>query len=240
MEVQKYVVDQMYHYPPLGTVRITVRQNSRSITARWKNGIVQLNIPARATGEMVTAALEKFTPALLRKKPSLQYFEGQRIELDGLTIVIGRQSLKPQNILGQSRLPESVVSVGTEYDFTDEITTKGVSNVMCGIARRLAEELLFPLAKATAKRVGVSPRKWEISTGHRTLGKCDSDGVISLSYLLVFLPAHLREYIICHELAHLSEMNHSVRFHRLCDQYCNGNETRYIAELKTYPWPILK
>ena len=58
--------------------------------------------------------------------------------------------------------------------------------------------------------------------------------------MLVFLPTHLRDYIIYHELAHLSEMNHSPRFHALCDAYCRGNESRYIRELNSFRWPVLR
>ena len=41
-------------------------------------------------------------------------------------------------------------------------------------------------------------------------------------------------------VAHLPEMNHSQRFHLLCNKYCNGLEKQYINELKHYHWPVLK
>ena len=85
---------------------------------------------------------------------------------------------------------------------------------------------------------GPAPTGWAISTGHRVLGVCDSRGTVSLSYILVFLPAELREYVICHELAHLSELNHSPRFHALLDGYLGGREAILSARLKSYRWPV--
>jgi len=43
-------------------------------------------------------------------------------------------------------------------------------------------------------------------------GSCTSAGVISLNWRLVLTPESVRDYIICHELMHLREMNHSARF----------------------------
>lgn len=43
-------------------------------------------------------------------------------------------------------------------------------------------------------------------------GSCTAAGVISLNWRLILTPESVRDYIICHELMHLKEMNHSPRF----------------------------
>ena len=46
----------------------------------------------------------------------------------------------------------------------------------------------------------------------RNWGYCTRDGRLSFNWQLIALPERLRDYIILHELAHLSEFNHSRAF----------------------------
>jgi len=46
-------------------------------------------------------------------------------------------------------------------------------------------------------------------------GSCSHKAVLSFNYRILFLPDHLADYIIAHELCHLREMNHSQRFWKL-------------------------
>ncbi len=229
-----------FEYPSLGVVHITVRYNSRHISARWRDGKVYLNVPYGVGEEDVRRALDSFAPKLNASRPQILYYDNQRLEFEGLAITIKRQSHSPSQIIAQARLPQSVVEVGADFDFNKTDTSRAISNMMCRIAQRLAPNVLLPRARQLAQSVKRTPVGWSISNGHRVLGRCDSSGIIALSYVLVFLPQHLRDYIVFHELAHLSEMNHSPRFHELCNQYCGGREAQLIADLHAYHWPIYR
>ena len=56
-------------------------------------------------------------------------------------------------------------------------------------------------------------------------GSCSRRGTISLNWRLIQTPAHVRDYIILHELMHLRQMNHSARFWREVESVCPDYET---------------
>lgn len=229
-----------FEYPELGIVRVVPRRNSNRISARWRDGKVSINVPWGISESDMMRALASFEPNLLSARPEILYHDGQSFELDGVTITILRQSYAPNQIITQAQLPHSVIEVGRNFDFNKPDTSRTISNMMCRIAQRLAAEILLPRARQLATEVNRAPVGWTISNGHRVLGRCDTNGIIALSYILVFLPTHLRDYVIYHELAHLSEMNHSPRFHELCNQYCGGREAELTAMLHAHKWPVYR
>lgn len=60
-------------------------------------------------------------------------------------------------------------------------------------------------------------------------GSCSARGVLSFNYRIVFLPEHLAEYIVAHELCHLREHNHGVRFWALLEQVIADAQARHVA-----------
>lgn len=53
-----------------------------------------------------------------------------------------------------------------------------------------------------------------LSSARTRWGSCHSSGRIHLNWRLIQMPAHLLDYVVAHEVAHLLEMNHSTRFWR--------------------------
>ncbi len=48
-------------------------------------------------------------------------------------------------------------------------------------------------------------------------GSCSSRGTVSLNWRLIQMPPSVRDYLIVHELAHFSQMNHSAAYWRLVE-----------------------
>ncbi len=75
-------------------------------------------------------------------------------------------------------------------------------------ARVLFAQRLERLAMLTGK----APKRWALSSARTRWGSCTSEGTIRLNWRLMHFPLDVIDYVIAHELAHLSEMNHSPKF----------------------------
>lgn len=221
-------------------VHFDVVSTSRRISARWRGGEIRVVVPPGMPTVTAVKKLVEMKARLLSRRPALEFHEGQVMVFDGFTVTIKRQSLHPKKLTLTGEHLSPVVSVGSDLDFGDDEVKALISKLMCVAAKAIAPTVLLPRAVRLAGSLGLSPRGWKVSAGHRTLGTCNRAGVISLSAVVLFLPPDLRDYIICHELAHLTEMNHSPRFHALCDRYLGGRERELIRKLKNFNWPILK
>jgi len=59
-------------------------------------------------------------------------------------------------------------------------------------------------------------------------GSCARGGNLSFSWRLIFAPENVIDYVVAHEVAHLVEMNHGVRFWRLVEQLHPGAKARRL------------
>ena len=74
------------------------------------------------------------------------------------------------------------------------------------------ESFLIRRVDELSRQAGCHPAKVTIRSQKTRWGSCSSSGAISLNLRLAFLPAHLVDYVILHEIAHLSHMDHSIHF----------------------------
>jgi predicted metal-dependent hydrolase len=88
--------------------------------------------------------------------------------------------------------------------------------------RAQAVRELPPQLLALAERHGLPVCRVSIRNQRSRWGSCSPRGHIALNYRLVLMPPEVREYILVHELMHLRQGNHSIRFWRLVEAACPG------------------
>ena len=69
-------------------------------------------------------------------------------------------------------------------------------------------------------------------------GSCSGANNISLNINLIFLPEHLQDYVLLHELNHIRHKNHSPRFWAQLNDYCGGRAKILAKELKNHTMPL--
>lgn len=97
----------------------------------------------------------------------------------------------------------------------------------CGNSESRLRELLRTFAKDAltcrvayqAKRLDLRYTGLSVRDQSSRWGSCSTRRSISLNWRLVLLAPELQDYVILHELAHLTEMNHSPQFWALLETY---------------------
>ncbi len=87
------------------------------------------------------------------------------------------------------------------------------------LLKRIAKEVVADRARELAGRHQISVERITIRDQRRCWGSCSDRKTLSLNWRLVLLSPDLHDYIIYHELAHLTHLNHSHSYWKLLRQY---------------------
>lgn len=107
------------------------------------------------------------------------------------------------------------------------------------LVRRFAKDALSCRVAYQAKRLGLSYSKLSVRDQSSRWGSCSARRGISLNWRLVLLRPELQDYIIMHELAHLTEMNHGKSFWALLDQY-DRHRVKHEAEIDSISAKLMR
>ncbi len=97
----------------------------------------------------------------------------------------------------------------------------------------LAKQELPGRSFALAAQHGLTLHAVTVRNQKSRWGSCSRRGTVSLNWRLIQTPGSVRDYLICHELMHLREMNHSNRFWRAVATVC-PRYTEAEAWLRTH------
>lgn len=97
-------------------------------------------------------------------------------------------------------------------DLTHPPTAEWLHKVLAEALRKQAHTYLLPRVAEIATASGHDYERITIKRITSRWGSCSSRGNLNFSLYLMLLPKALIDYVICHELAHLAELNHSPRF----------------------------
>ncbi len=231
------------NHPSLGLISVVERKGSSKLSARWVNGELHINIPAGLSRIQIAETIERHRSDFEGIRPLPRFSSGMRLRLDGgivITITAGDASMNDVRLrISPTSISSFIIELPPLKPVASPEIQKRIDACLKAICRHVAPKILIPRARTIAGRLGLKVDKWEISHGKTTLGLCfPKEKRIKLSYMCMFLSDELRDYIICHELAHLTEPGHTPSFHALCDRYCSGRESELRTILRHYTWPV--
>jgi predicted metal-dependent hydrolase len=98
------------------------------------------------------------------------------------------------------------------------------TNIHAGYSRMVIQWYKQQAKLDFSRRLEILAAKLSVETPPLTLsnaqsrwGSCNSRGEVRLSWRLLQAPPHIINYVICHELAHLKQMNHSAKFYAVLE-----------------------
>jgi predicted metal-dependent hydrolase len=90
------------------------------------------------------------------------------------------------------------------------------------------------IVRKWAKIIGVSPSRVQFRAMTRKWGSCSTKGSITLNTALYYLPLHLVEYVVVHELIHMLVFDHSPKFWAKVGEFVPDYAER-VQELNQHP-----
>lgn len=231
-----------------GQLSIQLSSRARRILFKVKNGVLCVVIPdfLRCDSSYILELVDKNREALCRlmakvesKTSDATLYDGKIITLvEGEIHIVADSSVGLRNIRVRSEADKLVFAYNPSLDLPNNVFSQGFSRfILRHITARYGHALRH-MVEEYARMFALKVKEVRIGRGGRTLGHCSRSGVITISAYVLFFPMHLRRYIVCHELAHLTHFDHSKAFHNLCNRYCDGNEALWRKEVRQFRFPI--
>ena len=196
---------------PAGTVPVTVvRKRVKNLNLRiHRDGTVSLSIPTR-------------TPLVVA-----QDFLNRRA--DWIATHIERMRRRAVERKHAGKTEDGLVPLWGRL----QPAPGGAEEIEALYRREVAQALPGAIARGEA-RVGVHAAGWQIRRMTSRWGSCTpARRTIRINSALAAYQPECLDYVVVHELTHLLEPSHNVRFHALVDQFCPRN--REIARVLRRP-----
>jgi hypothetical protein len=203
------------------TVPVTFRPNRRARRFivrldRSGRGVV-VTVPGRASRdsalEFVNRSAGWIAERLAREGDVVPFADGTEFPLRGEMVKIVH--------LDERR--------GTVFHDADKREIR-VAGDAAHLSRRITDWLkaearrdLIAATEKYAASMGVKFRRISVRDQKSRWGSCAADGSLSYSWRLIMAPPFVLDYVAAHEVAHLREMNHSIRFWRVVLSHCAGS-----------------
>ena len=91
--------------------------------------------------------------------------------------------------------------------------------------KALARDAFIERACRYARPMGVTFTRIRLSSAKTRWGSCSPRGNLSFNWRLIRAPVQILDYVVVHELAHLTEANHSPRFWKKVEEFCPNYKT---------------
>lgn len=201
--------------PPIDvTLRHSARARRLSLRVSRLDGRVTLTLPAHAPAREGIAFLrskEHWLRGHLEKLHPVQTSSvGQAV------LLRGQPALIVQSATGRAAI------IGGQFHI---VPTHPAGPQVKALLRHAARDALAIASDRYATRLGRSYTRLSLRDTRSRWGSCTAAGGLMYSWRLIMAPPAVLDYVAAHEVAHLSEMNHSPAFWAIVARLCPDYQT---------------
>ncbi len=203
------------------TIDYEIRRSARrkkTIQITVSDGSVRVAAPAAAPDSELRAVVRKKAPWVLRQLSDttpdavpMLFVSGETLPYLGCAVPVVAEASNVRR--PEARIDQGRFRIAVPKDLGGAVRREAVRRAVVAWYRdRAAEQLSavvdrwWPLlGRGEKSRVLIRDQK-------RRWGSCASDGTLRFNWRIVMLKPSLMEYLVVHELAHLTHRNHSADF----------------------------
>jgi len=113
---------------------------------------------------------------------------------------------------------------GTQAGFDGEcfymspnFTHDYIKNIIVKTYKILANSIIKQKVGEYAKQMNVTPKSIKITNAKTRWGSCSGKNSVNFSWRLIMADEDVIDYVVVHELAHITEHNHSANFWKVVE-----------------------
>ena len=230
----------MTEYITVDGIRYEIRRNARrkNIALGVENGSFFIAAPLGAPREALAAAVEQSGAALRGRLMRRRAAQPQEHRYEEGELFYYRGEQYPLRFVRCEGIHPMKFENGAFLSF-EGLAAEEIRHNFEVWYRLQLREIIQREFPAWCKRIGAAPRRVSLKNAKTLWGSCSSSGGITFNVRLALVPPQLAEYVMIHELCHMSEMNHSPKFWTHVAKYCPDYAARR-KELKAdggkYRW----
>lgn len=182
-----------------------------------ENGQIVVTAPLRLPERYIEKFLIEHADWIAEKQSSAQ--KKQTALTRERTTIFFRGTELPFRLSVTAKKPKVIIDNGHIIATVPSEDHKVVRLILEKWYRQEAEKRFKERVPLLADLVGRDVVRVTIRSQRTRWGSCSSRNTISLNWRLIMAPDVVSDYVIYHELAHLTHMNHSQRFWNLVEEY---------------------
>lgn len=193
-----------------------IREKRKTLSIRiWKWWELLVKVPKKVSQKIILDFLEKHK-TWISEKQNLFEENSQKFEIWEKFLFFWEEfdlcELEAKN-------DKNVLIFDSKKFFTNTKNPEILRELFIKFYKKEAKKYISKKISEICELLNLSFNKLKITSASSRWGSCNSKKNISFSFRLILAPKKSIDYVIVHELAHLSEMNHSKAFWYLVQDY---------------------